>query len=146
LLQLLTPDSSPSASAPLSSTHPSLPSAISSAVSQSCPRTFLIGGAELYNLSLDSPQLVNRVLLTRINSDIECDTFLTDFAAQEVNGRRVWRLSSHSELEEWVGFEVPRGEVEEKGIKYRFEMWVLDEQQEEHEDQTDQKDQKDSAQ
>jgi dihydrofolate reductase len=78
------------------------------------------------------------VLLTRINSDIECDTFLTDFAAQETNGRRVWRLASHSELEEWVGFEVPKGEVEEKGIKYRFEMWVLDERQGDQKDQEDQ--------
>lgn len=85
---------------------------------------------------------MNRVLLTRINSDIECDTFLNDFAAQEIGGRRVWRLASHPELEEWVGFEVPKGEVEEKGIKYRFEMWVLDEQG----DQKDQEDQMGSAQ
>jgi dihydrofolate reductase len=27
-------------------------------------------------------------------------------------------------MDEWVGWEVPRGEVEEKGVRYRFEMWV----------------------
>ena len=84
-------------------------------------RAFLIGGAQLYNLALQAkPPLVDRVLLTRVLSEFECDTFLHDFSAQT----EVWRLASHGELCEWVGWDVPEGEVEEKGVKYRYEMWV----------------------
>jgi len=32
--------------------------------------------------------------------------------------------SSHEELCNWIGFEVEE-ENEEKGVKYRYEMWVL---------------------
>jgi dihydrofolate reductase len=59
------------------------------------------------------------VLLTRVLSDFECDTFLYDF----VNDGR-WVQSSHEELIEWIGFEVEE-ENEEKGVKYRYEMWIL---------------------
>jgi dihydrofolate reductase len=76
--------------------------------------------------------MVDRVLLTRITNDVECDTFLDDFTNRTTGpgeggkeGKKVWRIASHKELEEYVGFEVKEGEVEEKGFKYRFEMWVL---------------------
>lgn len=66
------------------------------------------------------------MLLTRVVSDVKCDVFLTDFAAQKAgDGSDAWRLATHQELQDWVGFEVPEGDVEEKGFKYRFEMWVL---------------------
>jgi dihydrofolate reductase len=110
--------------APLSSSYLSLESAI--AASSTAPRTFLIGGAQLYSLALTSrPTLVDRVLLTRIISDLSCDTFLTDFTTHREEGKAVWRLASHEELEKWVGFEVPKGEVEEQGVRYHFEMWEL---------------------
>lgn len=83
-------------------------------------RTFLIGGAQLYNQSF-AGGLVDRVLLTRVMERLECDVFLHDFTAGAE-----WRRAPHAELCEWVGFEVPEGEVEEKGIKYRYEMWVRD--------------------
>jgi len=84
-------------------------------------RSFLIGGAQLYNLALtQSPPLVDRVLLTRVMTDFECDTFLHDFSAQE----DVWKLAKHDELCQWAGWEVPSGEIDEKGVKYRYEMWV----------------------
>lgn len=109
---------------PLSSSHASLESALSELLP--CTRTFLIGGSQLYNLSLKSPPLVDRILLTRVISDVECDTFLTDFVSQQdEKGEKMWTQSTHSELEQWVGFDVPSGEVEEKGFRYRFEMWVL---------------------
>lgn len=80
-------------------------------------RAFLIGGAQLYNQAL--PVHVDRILLTRVLKQIDCDTFLADFTSDSA-----WRQASHDELCEWVGWDVPEGEVEEKGIKYRYEMWV----------------------
>ena len=73
---------------------------------------------------------MNRVLLTRVTGsdagDIECDTFLEDFTAHtKPDGGKTWRLASHKELEEYIGFEVQEGEVAEKGFRYRFELWVL---------------------
>ena len=81
--------------------------------------TFLIGGAQLYTLALEQ-NLVDRVLLTRIVSPSfdECDVSLVDFTQD-----RVWVRRPHAELQTFVGFEVQEGEVEEKGVRYRFEMW-----------------------
>ena len=80
-----------------------------------------MGGAQLYELALtSSPPTVDRVLLTRILTEFECDTFLTDFIRD-----KAWSRASHAELCEWVGWEVPEGELEEKGVKYRYEMWMI---------------------
>lgn len=35
-----------------------------------------------------------------------------------------WDRAPHKELSAWVGFEVPEGVQEEKGVKYEFQMWV----------------------
>jgi dihydrofolate reductase len=115
----------------MTSSHTSLESALSS-LPKGTHRTFLIGGSQLYSLALDPPppspsasttsptqHLVDRILLTRVLTPFACDTFFTDFAA---TGN--WRQASHGELQEWVGGEVQPGEVEEKGVKYRFEMWI----------------------
>jgi dihydrofolate reductase len=106
----------------LTSSHTSLEDALSSvAADENVNRAFLMGGAQLYNLALQAnPPLVDRVLLTRVLSEFECDVFLHDFSAQT----EAWKLASHVELCEWVGWEVPGGDVEEKGVKYRYEMWV----------------------
>lgn len=102
-------------------TFDSLPSALSSL--QGPGRVFLIGGSQLYNLALQSsPPLVDRVLLTRVMEDFECDTFLYDFAADPK-----WTRSTHGELCSWIGFEVDE-ENEEKGTRYRYEMWTLNPQ------------------
>jgi len=102
-----------------SSTHSSLESALLTLKPES--RAFLIGGSQLYNATLQSPSStnLNRVLLTRVLSDFECDTFLYDFTN---DGK--WVKASHQELCDWIGFTVDE-ENEEKGIKYRYEMWVL---------------------
>ena len=103
-------------------TFDSLPSALSSLSSDGSGsgRGFLIGGSQLYNLALQSsPPLVDRVLLTRVLSEFECDTFLYDFASDPK-----WTKSTHEELCRWIGFEVDE-ENEEKGIRYRYEMWTL---------------------
>jgi dihydrofolate reductase len=41
----------------------------------------------------------------------------------------VWKFKQrpHKTLEDFVGFEVPEGEVEEKGVRYRFELWEREE-------------------
>ncbi|KAI0756945.1 dihydrofolate reductase [Daedaleopsis nitida] len=98
-------------------------------------RTFIIGGASLYRDTLaippDSSSFVDRVLLTRILSPEfeDCDVFMPRFLDAEVdkegyNDTRPWRLASHDELQEWVGFEVPARVQEENGIQYEFQMWV----------------------
>jgi dihydrofolate reductase len=104
---------------PNTSTYNSLPSALD-AIPPSA-RAFLIGGSQLYNLSLTSqPPLVDRVLLTRILADdVECDTFLYDFTKEDK-----WVKASHGDLCGWIGFEVDEVN-EEKGIRYRYEMWTL---------------------
>ena len=91
-------------------------------------RGFIIGGASMYAESLALPMsatepIVDRVLLTRILSPEfnECDVLMPDFLTSEATH---WKRSTHAELEEWVGFEVPQGEQEEKGVKYEFQMWV----------------------
>lgn len=102
-------------------------------------RTFLIGGAQLYNQSLSPspstssssqlPYLVNRVLLTRLLTEYEgCDTFLHPFTEDSE-----WKRASHDELKDWAGWDVPEGvqkekdrmvKDEEKIVEYEFQMWV----------------------
>ncbi|GJE86148.1 dihydrofolate reductase [Phanerochaete sordida] len=93
-------------------------------------RIFIIGGATLYKetleLSPSSPAFVDRVLLTRILSPSfdECDVFLPDFLQAEGDTTAKWSRCTHEQLESWVGFEVPRGVQEEKGVQYEFQMWT----------------------
>ncbi|WVQ75883.1 hypothetical protein IAR50_005517 [Cryptococcus sp. DSM 104548] len=113
-----------------SEVHGSLNSAISALPSgPDAPRAFLIGGSTLYTTALlSSPSdrpLVDRVLLTRILSQFECDAHLEDFASHQTpSGEKLWKKCSTQELREWIGWDVEE-EQEEKGIKYRYEMWVL---------------------
>ncbi|KAH8100691.1 dihydrofolate reductase-like domain-containing protein [Cristinia sonorae] len=94
-------------------------------------RAFVIGGASLYTETLllpsSSASFVDRILLTRILQPAfdDCDTFMPDFEriARDQGGSSVWRKASHEELEAWVGFEVPKKEVE-NGVHYEFQMWV----------------------
>ncbi|EIM80372.1 uncharacterized protein STEHIDRAFT_87351 [Stereum hirsutum FP-91666 SS1] len=100
---------------------------------------FIIGGATLHNESLALPPdpttaaFVDRVLLTRILEPAfeDCNVFMPDFlTSQGESGARAaeegvqWNRAPHEELSEWVGFEVPKGVQEEKGVKYEFQMWV----------------------
>jgi dihydrofolate reductase len=72
---------------------------------------------------------VDRILLTRITSPAfeQCDVYLPDFLAEKstVGGKEVgWQRTSHSDLQTWVGFEVPEGMQQENGVEYEFQMWV----------------------
>jgi dihydrofolate reductase len=108
------------------STHSSVESALST-LSKVSPRskTFLIGGAQLYNQSLSSSSLVNRILLTRVLDPPfdDCDTYLSNEFEQKGSG---WERKGNDALSEFVGFHVADGEKEEKGVRYRFEMWERD--------------------
>lgn len=127
-------------------TYTDIPSALSSlrstTKSDRSPRIFLIGGSTLYtssllpstvpslNSSTSTPQsfsqpLIDRILLTRILSPFECDAYLEDFAAHtKPDGTKVWKKTSIKEFREWIGWDIEE-QVEEKGVKYIFEMWVL---------------------
>ncbi|GAA5827463.1 hypothetical protein JCM10212_006129 [Sporobolomyces blumeae] len=106
-------------------------------------RTFLIGGAQLYNLALappppcpppSRPYIVERILLTRILTDYpDCDAFLHPF---ETDPRSEWTRAPHDDLVEWAGWDVPKGVQREKDrlikggeqgdkvVEYEFQMWV----------------------
>ncbi|WVO16666.1 hypothetical protein L204_104346 [Cryptococcus depauperatus] len=114
----------------------SLPSALSNLpTSADSSRSFLIGGSTLYNTCFTlspntSKPIVDRILLTRILTPFDCDTFLEDFTSHTYpNGKKVWKKSSHRELQQWIGWE-EHEHLEEKGIKYKLEMWVLNEDEE----------------
>ncbi|KIP03971.1 hypothetical protein PHLGIDRAFT_110242 [Phlebiopsis gigantea 11061_1 CR5-6] len=88
-------------------------------------RVFVIGGATLYKETLglppSSPSFVDRILLTQIitPSFDECDVFLEDF-----HKSGSWSRGTHEDLQAWVGFDVPKGVQEEKGVQYEFQMWT----------------------
>jgi dihydrofolate reductase len=97
----------------------SLGAALEKAHAADANRVFVIGGARLYTAAL--PQ-AERVLLTRILEPAfeECDVFMPDF----IGDGREWARAPHNALNDWVGFEVPSGVREERGVKYEFEMWI----------------------
>ena len=96
----------------------SLDTALGGAHDADANRVFVIGGARLYAAALP---LAERVLLTRIiePSFEECDVFMPDFI-----GSGEWLHAPHDALCAWVGFEVPGGVQEERGVKYGYEMWT----------------------
>lgn len=102
----------------------------------SCPqlaRTFLIGGAQLYTQAMQAaPEgaVLDRLLITRIHqpSFDECDVFLPEFRNDRQTGHEgstaaEWRQSSGLALDAFVGDEVQKGVVEEKGVQYELQMW-----------------------
>ncbi|KAM0791778.1 hypothetical protein ACM66B_004041 [Microbotryomycetes sp. NB124-2] len=100
---------------------------------QAMDRTFLIGGAQLYNQVMSEPSSdvynLGRILLTRVKTDFDdCDAFLDSLKMLETG--KEWKRSSHQELQDWVGFEVPEGDQIEKDriggrdVVYEFQMWT----------------------
>ncbi|KAK3357568.1 dihydrofolate reductase-like domain-containing protein [Lasiosphaeria hispida] len=84
-------------------------------------KVFVIGGAQIYGAVLALRE-TRRILLTRITSDFECDTFFP-LKLSEGEGEGGWRRSSHEELDAWVGETVPEGVQVEVGTGYEFQMW-----------------------
>ena len=87
-------------------------------------RVFVIGGAEIYAAALGMPNC-RRVLLTRVWTEFECDTFFPVRLGGGQGGKSAegWVQRSKQELDGWVGEVVPPGRREEKGVEWEFEMW-----------------------
>ncbi|CAO3678084.1 unnamed protein product [Rhizopus stolonifer] len=79
-------------------------------------RVFVIGGAQMYQMAVKHADCTD-ILLTRIKSKIECDTFFP-----EVNEKE-YRLASHQELEEYVQDTVPEGIQTHKDLEYEFTLY-----------------------
>ncbi|GAA98441.1 uncharacterized protein L969DRAFT_103072 [Mixia osmundae IAM 14324] len=90
-----------------------------------CHRIFIIGGAQIYRdaLALDqrSGAWADRILLTQIKEpSFECDTHLPDF--RNAPGE-AWQQATLAELARWVEVDMPEGDVEEKDVRYQYQMW-----------------------
>ena len=84
-------------------------------------RTFVIGGAQIYREALERAE-TKRILLTRVLSDFDCDTFFPVQLNEDGKGEG-WERKTKQELDQWVGETVAEGVQEENGTKYVFEMW-----------------------
>jgi dihydrofolate reductase len=86
-------------------------------------RAFVIGGAQIYKAALEIKE-TKRILLTRVLTDFECDTFFPVALGEDEKGQgEEWEKKSKVELDEWVRESVPEGVQEENGTMYIFEMW-----------------------
>jgi dihydrofolate reductase len=110
-------------------------------------RTFLIGGAQLWDEAVQKQQkgsgsskwILDTLLITRIHEPAfeECDVFLpefrTDEQARQDNDEPVAGLeettskgyirSSPQDLDDFIGEAVEHGVVEEKDTRYSLQMW-----------------------
>ncbi|UZJ54720.1 hypothetical protein CBS101457_004040 [Exobasidium rhododendri] len=108
-------------------------------------RTYLIGGAQLYTQAMEATPknaILDRLLITRIQdpSFDECDVFLPEFRSSsqieedekgENEGKAstsqktdsTWQRCSEANLDSFMGEEVEKGTIEEKGVRYRLQMW-----------------------
>lgn len=80
-------------------------------------RTFVIGGAQMYNLAIQHAQC-SHILLTRVKSKVDCDTFFPTIKDSD------FRLASHQELEDFVQQPVPQGVQKHKDLEYEFTMYI----------------------
>ncbi|KAK7754227.1 hypothetical protein SLS62_003804 [Diatrype stigma] len=91
---------------------------------------FVIGGAQIYGAALGLKE-ARRVLLTKVASDFECDTFFPLELTEEARAATEagmgtgsgWVQRSKAELDAWTGETVPAGVQEENGAEYEFQMW-----------------------
>jgi dihydrofolate reductase len=80
-------------------------------------RAFVIGGGSIYKAALELPQ-TNRILLTRISKDFDCDTFFPEsYETSE------WHQASHHELQGFIGEDVAEGDVADGDVNIRFELY-----------------------
>ena len=102
----------------------SLEAALDALNAEEVGKVFVIGGAEVYKAALKLPN-TKRILLTRIMSNFECDTTfpITLSSFDLSSSAQLWVRKEKKELDAWTGEDAPRGEQEENGIKYAFEMW-----------------------
>lgn len=83
-------------------------------------RAFVIGGSSIYKSALEL-QRTNRILLTRISKDYECDTFFPEDLGDSSNSS--FQRASHSELREFVGEDIEEGEVADGDVSLNFQLY-----------------------
>ena len=84
-------------------------------------RVFVIGGAQIYTAALQLKE-AKRILLTKIDTDFECDAFFS-LRLFESQGDSKWTKCSKENMDAWTGETVPEGVQEENGTQYEFQMW-----------------------
>ncbi|CAO3618738.1 unnamed protein product [Cunninghamella echinulata] len=80
-------------------------------------RVFVIGGAHMYHLAIQNPNCTH-ILFTKINSNIECDTYFPNINEND------FRLATHQELETYVEQTVPEGSQSYKDIDFEFSLYI----------------------
>ncbi|KAM3416164.1 hypothetical protein BST61_g7772 [Cercospora zeina] len=89
-------------------------------------RAFVIGGSSIYKAALELPQL-QRILMTRIDTDYECDTFFPVELGEGQESSRLWRRAPHKVLRDFVQEEVEENaaqqEVEDGSISLHFHLY-----------------------
>ena len=100
----------------------------SSGIDTATPRlghVFIIGGAKVYNMALQLDNC-NRVLLTKVEGDWECDTFFPTKLGESEGGQGSleWRKQTLKELEGWVGEKLGNARRVEDKVSWQWEMWT----------------------
>ncbi|KAK2592383.1 hypothetical protein QQS21_009902 [Conoideocrella luteorostrata] len=84
-------------------------------------RVFIIGGAELCREALQLPW-VDRLLLTRVEADVEFDTIFPLKIDRSGNGE--WKRQSGEDFRDWAGPSAPVGLQSENGIEWEAYMFT----------------------
>ncbi|KAF7196288.1 Dihydrofolate reductase [Pseudocercospora fuligena] len=71
-------------------------------------RIFIIGGSSIYKSALELQQ-TNRVLLTRIGKEYECDTFFPTALDDAASKASAWQRADHAELVDFIGEDIEEG-------------------------------------
>lgn len=85
-------------------------------------KAFIIGGSTIYKSALDFPQ-TDRILLTKINNEFDCDAVFPVDLEGESGKKEGWVRRNNEELSQFVGEEVEAVQKEEKGVAYTFCMF-----------------------
>ena len=80
-------------------------------------RVFIIGGGDVYREAMAIGSC-ERILFTEVHGEAETDVYFpVEFRT------RGWKRASHEELQDFVGGDVVKGNIEEGDLAYEFQMW-----------------------
>lgn len=85
-------------------------------------RVFVIGGGQIYTSALRLEE-TRRILLTKVMSDFQCDTFFSLKLSDEGDSAPQWKQRAKKELDDWACEVVPEGVQVENKTSYEFQMW-----------------------
>ncbi|KAF9538753.1 hypothetical protein EC957_006237 [Mortierella hygrophila] len=83
-------------------------------------RTFLIGGAQLYNEGVRSKDCTH-IFLTRIDATVDCDTFFPEISRSEY--QLLPSTDLHAFLENYLQESVEGGVIEEGSYQYEYTVY-----------------------